>query len=98
MTERRIPLLLLAPALLHHLHGLGGEFLAEDAFHDVLFACPPVTNHNHHAAGDAACDGAAEDDCCQGEGAHVVVYTPGTSAQGNLEHGVAVEHDDDGDE
>jgi len=98
MTERCIPLLFLAPALLHDLHGLGGKFLAEHTFHDVLFAGHPIADHDHYAAGDVACDGAAEDNCCQCEGAHVVVYTPGASTQGDLQHGVAVEHGDDGAE
>lgn len=90
--------LLLAFVLLHFLGGFLGELLAEEALDDVLLASAAVADHDQDAARDVTGDGAAEDDSCEGEGAHVVVDAPRASAEGDLKEGVAVEEDNDGDE
>lgn len=98
MAQRGIPFFFFSPSLLYLLYGFGCEFLAEHALHHVLFAGPPVPDHDQDTAGDVACDGAAEDHGCEGKGTDVVVDTPRAGTKGDLQHGVAVEYDDDGDE
>lgn len=72
--------------------------LAEHALDDVLFTGPSVPDGDQDSAGDVAADGTAQDHGGQGKRTHMVVDTPGATAQGDLEQGVAVEDDDDGDE
>lgn len=98
MAQRDISFFFFLPSLLHLLHGLGCEFLTEHALHHVLFAGSPVPDRNQDTARNIACDGAAEDHGCEGKRTDVVVDTPRAGTKGDLQHGVAVEHDDDGDE
>jgi hypothetical protein len=75
-----------------------GQFLAIHAFEHVLLPGALVAKPDEQAGCGIARDGADEDDRGDGEGAVLVVDTPGTGAEGDLEQGVAVEQDDDGDE
>lgn len=42
--------------LLHLLHGFLSQLLPEEALHNILLSCSPVTDHDHHTTSNIAGD------------------------------------------
>lgn len=72
--------------------------MSEYSLDYLLLAGHSVSDCDHYAAADVACDGAAQNDGREGKGPHMVIDTPRTGAQSDLETGVEVKDDNDGDE
>lgn len=72
--------------------------MSKDSLDHVFLAGHPVSDRDHHAAADVACDGAAQNNGREGKRPLMVIDTPRTRTQGNLETGVKVEDDNDGNE
>ena len=67
--------------LLHLMHGLLGHLLPRHPLDHVLLPRLPVAYPDEEARGRIDCDGAAQNDCCQREGARPVIDAVGAGSK-----------------